>query len=76
MLLSPSEPKFVGSMARRLLALVPTVTVKLRTLPLQESELNEDPLRPSSHCSICNEVTTGTPRAWAEATMYDAPGPG
>jgi hypothetical protein len=51
----------------------PRATVKESVLPLQESEPNEEPLRPSSQSSIWVAVTTGTPRAWAAATMAAEP---
>ena len=43
-------------------------------MPFQVSCSNVEPLRPSSQVSICCAVTTGTPRALAEATIAVAPG--
>jgi hypothetical protein len=42
---------------------------KLNVLPLHARPVNAEPFRPSSHSSICRPVTTGTPRAWADATI-------
>jgi len=34
--------------------------------------VNDEPLRPSSQASSCFALTTGTPRAFAEATIAEA----
>ena len=47
--------------------------MKSSLLPFQVSELNEDPLRPSSQWSIWRAETTGTPRDSAEATIASEP---
>ncbi len=42
-------------------------------MPFQESPLNEEPLRPSSHVEHLRAETTGTPRAWAAAMIASEP---
>ncbi len=65
--------ELIGSIARRPFAPAAWLTLKLSLFALKEIAPNEDWLRPSSHCSICLAETTGTPRAWAEATIAFAP---
>ena len=59
-------------MAWRPFAPAPTAMPKLSTPLVQERPVNDEPLRPSSQVSICFAVTTGTLRAFAEATMAAA----
>ena len=63
-----------GSIARSPVAPAPIAVRKLNVVPFQLSCSNVEPLRPSSQVSICCAVTTGTPRALAEATIAVAPG--
>ena len=51
-------------------------TLKRSRPPLKPTSRKDDPLRPSSQSSICSAETTGTPRAFAAATMAAAPGCG
>ena len=50
----------------------PGAMLKLRLLPIQSTEPNEEPLRPSSQVNIWRPVTTGTPRASAAVTTASA----
>src|SRR5262245_42641913 len=63
-----------GSIACRLRAPEATEIEKPSVLPLQLTLPNAEPLRPSSHVSICLDDTTGTPRATAEPTIAFEPG--
>jgi hypothetical protein len=71
-----SEPDAArnGSIAWRLRAPVATAIVNPSVLPLQFTLANAEPLRPSTHVSICFDDTTGTPRACAEPTIAFEPG--
>jgi hypothetical protein len=73
MLVNEPAPEAVGTIACRFLAPAPIVIVKLNVLPFQNNEPNDEELRPSSHCSICNEETMGTPRDCAEDTIASDP---
>ena len=59
-------------MACRPFAPAATAMPKVSTPPLQVMSWNDEPLRPSSQVSICFAETTGTPRAFAEATIAAA----
>ena len=74
-LMPVNEPPLeaVGTIACRFLAPVPVAIVKLNVLPFQDNEPNDEELRPSSHCSICNEETMGTLRDCAETTISSDP---
>ena len=72
--LSAVPPNVAGSIARRPVAPAPTPILNERRLLLHEIASNVEPLRPSSHVSIWRLVTTGTPRAFADATIAFAPG--
>ena len=77
-LISDSGPiaEFSGTIACILRDPAAAVIMKLSLFPLHASPPNEEPLRPSSHVSICCADTTGTPCAWADATMASEPGCG
>src|SRR4051812_2221478 len=68
-----APPPGVGTSPRRPSAPAATLTLNVSSLLLQARLLNDDPLRPSSQVSICFDVTIGTPRALAEATMASLP---
>src|SRR5215213_8603432 len=63
-----------GTIACRPLAPAPTaIENDSRLLPFQVIALNDEPLRPSSHSSICRAVITGTDRACADARIASEP---
>ncbi len=67
-LVSTLAPERRGSMPCSPLAAGLRETLKLNALPLQLIALKAEALRASSQASIWRADTTGTPRAWAEAT--------
>src|SRR5262245_4652205 len=68
-------PARAGSIACSPFAPVPRVTLNVSTREAASHEIpvNDDPLRPSSHVSICRADTTGTPRASADVTIASEP---
>lgn len=66
----------VGTIACRLRLFTPGLMLNANTFPLQFKPEKVELFLPSSHCNIWSDDTTGIPRAWAEATISLAPGPG
>jgi hypothetical protein len=71
-LLSAPVGPVTGNIARKFLAPVACVTLKLSVLPLHANDPKEELFRPSSHVNICNEDTIGTPFVCAEVTTSGA----
>src|SRR3954453_22209089 len=62
-------PELSGSIACRLFAPAAVLIANDIVLPAQAKWANDEPLRPSSHVSICFADTIGTPRESADDTI-------
>ena len=70
---SLSTPARIGSMACSPLAPSARAIENASVWPFHDWIVNDEPLRPSSHVSICRAETTGTPRFRAAPTIWSEP---